>query len=147
MPYWRTGQPHHLPHSSATNQPNFEDRRRKTVSSSPGPPLLRNLTFILTSPHPTSQVLKSFPPPFLADDLAEGHSPPCLSSKQGHFDKCETEVTQPCLTLCDPMDCSLSGSSVHGIFQATVLEWVAIAFSIVQLQFSQVSRSFVSNSL
>ena len=34
-----------------------------------------------------------------------------------------------CRTLCDPMDCSLSGSSVHGIFQARVLEWIAIAFS------------------
>ena len=38
----------------------------------------------------------------------------------------ESEVTQPCLTLCDPMDCSLPGSSVHGIFQAIVLEWIAI---------------------
>ena len=37
---------------------------------------------------------------------------------------------QSCPTLCDPMDCSLPGSSVHGIFQARVLEWVAIAFSI-----------------
>ena len=36
---------------------------------------------------------------------------------------------QSCLTLCDPMDCSLPGFSVHGIFQARVLEWVAIAFS------------------
>ena len=36
---------------------------------------------------------------------------------------------QSCLTLCDPMDCSLTGSSIHGIFQARVLEWVAIAFS------------------
>ena len=43
--------------------------------------------------------------------------------------KSESEVTQPCLTLRDPMDCSLPGSSVHGIFQARVLEWVAIAFS------------------
>ena len=43
--------------------------------------------------------------------------------------KSESEVTQPCLTLCDPMDCSLPGSSVHGIFQARVLEWGAIAFS------------------
>ena len=34
-----------------------------------------------------------------------------------------------CPTLCDPMDCSLPGSSVHGIFQARVLKWVAIAFS------------------
>ena len=38
-------------------------------------------------------------------------------------------VTQSCLTLCDPMDGSLPGSSVHGIFQARVLEWVAISFS------------------
>ena len=38
-------------------------------------------------------------------------------------------VTQSCLTLCDPMDCSLLGSSVHGIFQARILEWVAISFS------------------
>ena len=39
------------------------------------------------------------------------------------------EVAQSCPTLCDPMDCSLPGSSVHGIFQARVLEWVAISFS------------------
>ena len=43
--------------------------------------------------------------------------------------KGESEVAQLCLTLSDPMDCSLPGSSVHGIFQATVLEWDAIAFS------------------
>ena len=43
--------------------------------------------------------------------------------------KSESEVAQLCLTLCHPMDCSLPGSSVHGIFQARVLEWVAIAFS------------------
>ena len=40
-----------------------------------------------------------------------------------------SEVAQLCPTLCDPMDCSLSGSSVHGILQARVLEWGAIAFS------------------
>ena len=40
-----------------------------------------------------------------------------------------SEVSQSCPTLCDPMDCSLPGSSVHGIFQARVLEWVAISFS------------------
>ena len=40
-----------------------------------------------------------------------------------------SEVAQLCLTLCDPMDCSLPGSSVHGIFQARVLDWVAISFS------------------
>ena len=41
----------------------------------------------------------------------------------------ESEVTQSCPTLCDPMDCSLTGSSVHGTFQARVLKWVAISFS------------------
>ena len=40
------------------------------------------------------------------------------------------KLLQSRLTLCDPMDCSLPGSSVHGIFQARVLEWVAIAFSV-----------------
>ena len=44
--------------------------------------------------------------------------------------KSESEVTQSCLTLSDPMDRSLPGSSAHGIFQARVLEWGAIAFSI-----------------
>ena len=43
--------------------------------------------------------------------------------------KSESEVAQSCRTLSDPMDCSLPGFSVHGIFQARVLEWGAIAFS------------------
>ena len=43
--------------------------------------------------------------------------------------KSESEVAQSCPTLCDPMDCSLPGSSLHGILQARVLEWVAISFS------------------
>ena len=43
--------------------------------------------------------------------------------------KSESELAQSCPTLHDPMDCSLPGSSVHGIFQARVLEWGAIAFS------------------
>ena len=43
--------------------------------------------------------------------------------------KSESEVTQLGLTPSDPMDCSLPGSSIHGIFQARVLEWGAIAFS------------------
>ena len=47
--------------------------------------------------------------------------------------KSESEVTQSCPTLHDPMDCSLPGSSVHGIFQARVLEWGAIAFSMVKV--------------
>ena len=41
----------------------------------------------------------------------------------------ESEVAQSCPTLCDPVDYSLLGSSVHGILQARVLEWVAISFS------------------
>ena len=43
--------------------------------------------------------------------------------------KKESEVIQSCLTLCNPVDCGLWGSSVHGIFQARILEWVAISFS------------------
>ena len=48
--------------------------------------------------------------------------------------KSESEVAQSCLTLSDPMDCSLPGSSIHGIFQARVLEWVAIAFSEMMVE-------------
>ena len=44
--------------------------------------------------------------------------------------KSESEVAQLCPTLSDLMDCSLPGSSIHGIFQARVLEWGAIAFSV-----------------
>ena len=43
--------------------------------------------------------------------------------------KSESDIAQSCPTLSDPMDCRLPGSSIHGIFQARVLEWVAIAFS------------------
>ena len=42
---------------------------------------------------------------------------------------CESEVVQSCLTLCDPMNYSLPGSSIHRIFQARILEWAAISFS------------------
>ena len=56
--------------------------------------------------------------------------------------KKESEVAQSCPTLCNPMNCSLSGSSIHGIFQARVLEWVSISFStIVSFQFSSVAQS------
>ena len=44
------------------------------------------------------------------------------------FIESEHEVAQSCPTLCDPMDCSLPGSSVHGIFQGRILEWAAISF-------------------
>ena len=49
--------------------------------------------------------------------------------------KSESEVAQSCWTLRDPIDCSLPGSSVHGIFQARVLEWGAIAFFIIITEF------------
>ena len=56
--------------------------------------------------------------------------------------KCESEVAQSCLTLCDPIEGSPPGSSTHGILQARVLEWVAIVFSegimkALDLQLSQ----------
>ena len=52
--------------------------------------------------------------------------------------KSESEVTQSCLTLSDPMDCSPPGSSIHGIFQARVLEWGAIAFSEEKTKTTQI---------
>ena len=55
-----------------------------------------------------------------------------------HEIESEREVSQLCLTLSDPMDCSLPGSSVHGIFQARVLEWGAIAFSVVVCEMSAI---------
>ena len=48
--------------------------------------------------------------------------------------KSESEVAQSCLTSSDPVDCSPPGPSVHGIFQARVLEWGAIAFSVLLLE-------------
>ena len=48
--------------------------------------------------------------------------------------KNESQVAQSCLTLSDPMDCRLQGSSVHGIFQARILEWGAIAFSGLMME-------------
>ena len=54
----------------------------------------------------------------------------CHFLLQGMKVKSESEVAQMCLTPSDPMDCSLPGSSVHGICHARVLEWGAIAFSV-----------------
>ena len=51
----------------------------------------------------------------------------------------ESKVTQSCLTLSDPMDCSLPGSSIHGVFRATVLEWGAIAFSCIYFSGLQIT--------
>ena len=55
--------------------------------------------------------------------------------------KSQSEVAQSCLTLSDPMDCSLPVSSVHGIFQARVLEWGAIAFFELGVYFSIISHT------
>ena len=56
----------------------------------------------------------------------------CMESQRvtfiEHKVKVKSEVAQSCPTLCDPMDCGLPASSIHGIFQAKVLEWVAISF-------------------
>ena len=53
--------------------------------------------------------------------------------------KSESEVVQSCPTLSDPMDCSLPGSSIHGVFQARVLEWGAIAFSVQTILYNPIS--------
>ena len=55
--------------------------------------------------------------------------------------KSESEVAQSCPTPSDPMDCSLPGSSIHGIFQARVLEWGAIAFSQEKYQVGKISKN------
>ena len=54
--------------------------------------------------------------------------------------KSESEIPQSCPTLSDPMDCSLPGSSAHGIFQARVLEWGAIAFSVTDTNWFQIGK-------
>ena len=54
--------------------------------------------------------------------------PQCEDGRLSLFTLVCVSVAQPCLTLCNPMDCSPSGSSVHGILQARILEWIAYAF-------------------
>ena len=85
---------------------------------------------------------KSLPScPTLCDPIDAAHqaSPSLGSSRQEHWSGLpfsppmrESEVTQSCLTLCNPMDCSLPSSSIHGIFQARVLERGATAFRLPQ---------------
>ena len=77
---------------------------------------LQSLTFILVSSEP------SFSP--------TGANPWLYTFfHYQHEYACESSIAQPCLTLCNPVDCSPPGSSVHGILQATVLEWIATVFS------------------
>ena len=59
--------------------------------------------------------------------------------------KSESEVAQSCLTLSDPMDCSPPGSSIHGIFQARVPEWGAIAFSVSHITSWQIGGETVAD--
>ena len=64
----------------------------------------------------------------------------------------ESEVAESCLTLSDPMDCGPPGSSIHGIFQARVLEWGAIAFSgltleILHFTFSKTVEALCSQAI
>ena len=61
--------------------------------------------------------------------------------------KSESEVAQSCPTLSDPMDRSLPGSSIHGIFQARVLEWGAIAFSLVYAETENFSLDKIKSLL
>ena len=61
--------------------------------------------------------------------------------------KSESEVAQSCPTVRDPMDCSLPGSPVHGIFQARVLEWGAIAFSAGKTTHSQIKSKCTNHQV
>ena len=61
--------------------------------------------------------------------MEKNHEPTRTPAFYHYENESESEVAQSCLTLWDSMDCSLPGSSLHGILQARVLEWVAIAFS------------------
>ena len=55
----------------------------------------------------------------------------------------DREVAQSCPTLCDPMDCSPAGSSVHGILQARIMEWVAISLLEIQGPLGQLFSLFI----
>ena len=68
-------------------------------------------------------------PPHPWDSLGKNAGVGCYFLPQCMKVKSQSEVAQSCLTLSNPMDCSLPGSFIHGIFQARVLEWGAIAFS------------------
>ena len=74
-----------------------------------------------------SRQLTSLPRPW--DSLGKNTRVGCRFLLQCIKVKSQSEVAQSCLTLSDLMDCNLPGSSIHGIFQARVLEWGAIAFS------------------
>ena len=87
----------------------------------------KSLQSCLDSPQPHRQQPTRLPRP--RDSPGKNTGVGCHFLLQCMKVKSESEVSQSCPTLCDPMDCHLPGSSVHGIFQARVLEWGAIAFS------------------
>ena len=90
-------------------------------------PLLLSASVVSDSVRPHRRQPTDLPHPW--DSLGKNTGVGCHFLLQCMKVKSESEVAQSCPTLCDPMDCSPPGSSVHGIFQATVLEWGAIAFS------------------
>ena len=85
-------------------------------------PFAKYLILSQHRPHCPSSLLQAFTHPWLAVTLS--HTTLVLIMGES-----ESEVAQSCPTLCSPMGCSLPDFSVHGIFQARVLEWVAISFS------------------
>ena len=85
------------------------------------------LLVVSDSVQPHRRQPTSLPHPW--DSLGKNTGVGCHFLLQCMEVKSESEVTQSCPTLSDPMDCSLPGSSIHGILQARVLEWGAIAFS------------------
>ena len=86
--------------------------------------------------------------PCVTPETAAYQAPPSLGSSRQEFwsglpfpsPMHESEIAQSCPTPSNPMDCSLPGSSVHGIFQARVLEWVATAFSAMHY-YSAIKRT------
>ena len=78
------------------------------------------------------------------DSLGKNPGVGCHFLLQSMKVKSQSEVTELCPTLSDPMDCSLPGSSIHEIFQARVLEWGAIAFStrVLELTLNSASLSY-----
>ena len=93
--------------------------------------MLHSVTSFYCVTAATAKPLQSCPTvrPRLWDSPGKDTGVGCHFLLQCRKVKSESEVAQSCLTLHDPMDCSPPGSSVHGIFQARVLEWGAIAFS------------------
>ena len=100
----------------------IQDRVRKSVAAA-----AKSLQSCLTLCNPHRRQPTRLPSPW--DSPGENAGVGCHFLLQCMKVKSESEVAQSCPTLSDPMDCNLPSSSIHGIFQARVLEWGAIAFS------------------